>query len=342
VNGDDIGAALAAGPIRAQSAGPAPDGRADDGLPGHAARVDSPTERRNPRTLDIDTLPTLDVLRMVNAEDQLVPAAVAAVLPDLARVVDAAAAALRAGGRMHYFGAGTSGRLGVIDAAEIPPTYAFPRDRVVAHHAGGAEALLVAVEDVEDDPEAGARDASDVQPGDVVVGLAASGRTPYVVGALRCARSKGAMTVLVSANPDAALGAEVDVHVAVDTGPEAIAGSTRMKAATAQKLVLHTLSTGVMVRLGRTYSNLMISLVATNAKLRGRLVSILVEATGLDEDRCSAALADADGDVRVALVALLGGVPSRVARGALDDAGWVVRGALAALGNGHGFDGARH
>ena len=290
--------------------------------------VSSPTEQRNPRTLEIDTVSTLDVLQLINAEDALVPPAVAAVLPQLAVVVDRAVDALRGGHRVHYFGAGTSGRVGVQDAAELMPTFDLEPNRVVAHHAGGVGALVTALEDVEDDTSAGWADADDVDAGDVVVGLAASGRTPYVLSALSRSRAAGAFTVLVSANPDAPAGVDVDVHLGLDTGPEAIAGSTRMKAATAQKLVLHSLSTAVMVRLGRTYSNLMVGMVATNAKLRGRLVAILVEATGQASDRCSAALAEAQGDVKVALVSLLSDVPVASARTALDRNGGIVRAAL--------------
>ncbi len=290
--------------------------------------VSSPTEERNPRTLEIDTVSTLDVLQLINAEDALVPPAVAAVLPQLAVVVDRAVDALRGGHRVHYFGAGTSGRVGVQDAAELMPTFDLEPNRVVAHHAGGVGALVTALEDVEDDTSAGWADADDVDAGDVVVGLAASGRTPYVLSALSRSRAAGAFTVLVSANPDAPAGVDVDVHLGLDTGPEAVAGSTRMKAATAQKLVLHSLSTAVMVRLGRTYSNLMVGVVATNAKLRGRLVAILVEATGQASDRCSAALAEAQGDVKVALVSLLSDVPVASARTALDRNGGIVRAAL--------------
>jgi N-acetylmuramic acid 6-phosphate etherase len=290
--------------------------------------VSSPTEERNSRTLDIDTLPTLEVLQLINAEDELVPLAVATVLPQLAVVVDRAVDALRAGHRIHYFGAGSSGRVAVQDAAELMPTFALEPNRVVAHHAGGLEALVVALEDVEDDADAGWTDADEVEAGDVVVGLAASGRTPYVLSALTRSRAVGAFAVLVSANPDAAAGVDVDVHLGLDTGPEVIAGSTRMKAATAQKLVLHSLSTAVMVRLGRTYSNLMVGMVATNAKLRGRLVAILVEATGRAPDDCAEVLADAKGDVKVALVALLSDIPVASAKTALHRSGGIVRAAL--------------
>ncbi|MGH8970402.1 MAG: N-acetylmuramic acid 6-phosphate etherase [Actinomycetes bacterium] len=299
---------------------------------GHApAVVRAPTERRNPATLDIDRLDTLGVLECVNDADQDVPAAVRAALPELARVVDAAVEALRRGGQVHYVGAGTSGRLGMLDAAELPPTYAIEPGRFVAHNAGGLTALASAVEGVEDDEALGAADVRDVGADDVVVGLTASGRTPYVRGALRAARAAGARTALVSSNPDAPLVGDADVHVCLDTGPEVIAGSTRMKAGTAQKLVLHSLSTAVMIRLGRTYSNLMVSMAATNGKLRGRMLRILAEATGLDDERCARVLQEADGEVKTALVALLADVPVGAARGALADTGDVVRDALSCL-----------
>jgi N-acetylmuramic acid 6-phosphate etherase len=295
-------------------------------------RVGSPTEERNPGSVDLDLMPTLDVLRIINEADRSVPDAVAGVLDDVAAAVECAVLALRAGNRVHYFGAGTSGRLGVLDAAELPPTFNTPEDWFCPHLAGGPEAMWHAVEDAEDDETAGAEEAAAcVHAGDVVVGLAASGRTPYVLGALRTARARGAAAVLVAADPDAVAGAEVDVFIAVDTGPEVVTGSTRMKAATAQKLVLNAFSTAVMVRLGRVYSNLMIGLVATNAKLRGRMISILIEATGLAEQVCRAALAEAGGDLRTALVCLVSGAGVQDARAALARADDQVRGALALL-----------
>ena len=218
--------------------------------PPTAERVAAPTEERNPATADIDAVPTVEVLRLLNAEDARVPAAVAAVLPALAEVVDETVRRLRAGGRVHYFGAGTSGRVAVMDAAELIPTFGLPPGVVVAHIAGGIQALTIPVEGAEDSAEGGAADAAEVTAGDVVVGLTASGRAPYVAGALRAARAVGAYTALVSANPDAALAGEADVHLGPDTGPEAIAGSTRLKAATAQKLILNGLSTAAMIALG--------------------------------------------------------------------------------------------
>jgi N-acetylmuramic acid 6-phosphate etherase len=301
------------------------DGRA-------VVRVGSPTERRNPDSVDLDLMSTRDVVRVINEADRTVPTAVAAVLDEIASAVDLAVAVIRSGRRVHYFGAGTSGRLGVIDVAELPPTFNSPEDWFCAHLAGGTGAVFRPVEDAEDSDDGGEREAAEcVRAGDLVLGLAASGRTPYVLGALRAARAVGAGTVLVAADPGAAAAAEVDVFIGVDTGPEVVTGSTRMKAATAQKLVLNAFSTAVMVRLGRVYSNLMIDMVATNAKLRGRMISILEEATGYGEEACRRALADADGDLKVALAALVSGASVADARGALALSAGQVRAALAVL-----------
>ena len=292
---------------------------------GVVVRVESPTEGRNPRTADIDRVPTIDVLRMINDEDRTVPAAVAEVLPDLARAVDLGVEAIMSGGRVHYVGAGTSGRLATLDAAELVPTFNAPSDWFVAHHAGGPEALVRAVEEVEDHSGA-AQIRRHATAKDLVVGVTASGRTPFVIGALEEAQALGAHTVLVSNN--ASVPFTPDVLVALNTGPEAIAGSTRMKAGSAQKLVLTSFSTAVMVKLGRTYSNLMVSMRATNAKLRGRTIRILHEATGQSESACEQALADASGDLKVALVHLLSGAPAERAAAALADTKGHVRNAL--------------
>jgi N-acetylmuramic acid 6-phosphate etherase len=296
-----------------------------------ALRVYGPTEQRNPATVDLDLMTTQRMLQAINAEDRLVAPAVERALPELAEAVDLAVGVLRGGGNLHYFGAGTSGRIASMDAAELGPTFAFERGRVIAHHAGGAEALDTALEDVEDDADSGRAEAATVTDADCVIGLTASGRTPYVAGAVEQARAVGAATVLVSSNPDAEIAPDVDIHICVETGPEAVAGSTRMKAGTAQKLVLNSFSTAVMVRLGRTYSNLMTSMVAKNAKLGGRLVAILEEASGRDHDTCARALEETEGDVRVALVRLLTGVDVQAASAALDRADGVVRAALAHL-----------
>ncbi len=280
--------------------------------------VRAPTEDRHPGTHAIDSVSTLELLETLNTEDAHVAPAVRLVLPELAVTVDHAVARVRAGGVVHYFGAGTSGRLAVIDAAELLPTFNVPDGLFVAHHAGGVEALVKAVENVEDSSDLGAQEASAVGPLDVVVGITASGRTPYVAGALSVARARGALTVLITANPQAELAGVVNHLLAVDTGPEVITGSTRLKAGTAQKLVLNGFSTAVMVRLGHTWSNLMVDMVATNAKLRGRVIRILQEATGADEKAARHALELASGELKPALVSLLSGVEPDLARGALE------------------------
>ncbi|MER7861190.1 N-acetylmuramic acid 6-phosphate etherase [Amycolatopsis sp. WAC 04169] len=301
-------------------------------VPRQVVHVDSPTEQRNPRTTDIDLMSTMGILGAINAEDRRVPEAVAAVLPQVARAVDFAVEALRSGHRVHYFGAGTSGRLATLDAAELVPTFNVPSDWFIAHHAGGARALRQAVEDAEDNAKAGAAEvAESVAPGDFVLGLTASGRTPYVLGALAAASRLGARTALVSGNPAAVTPPGVDVLIAVDTGPEAIAGSTRMKAGTAQKIILTAFSTATMIKLGRTYSNLMVSMRATNAKLRGRTIRILREATGMSMADCSDALTEADGDLKVALVHLLSGEDVASAAKALTASDGHVRKALDSL-----------
>jgi len=291
-----------------------------------SVHVDSPTEGRNPATVDIDRLPTADVVRLVIAEDATVPAAVAAALPELTAAVDLLVAALRSGGRAHVVGAGTSGRLAALDADEIGPTYGLEPGRWTAH-----VAAYDGVVDGEDDTVAGAAVGTLAGPGDVLLGVTASGRTPYAIAALRTARDNGAATVLLSGNPDAAAGSEVDVHVAVRTGPEAVTGSTRLKAGTAQKLALNALSTATMVRCGRTWSNLMVGAVATNSKLRGRIAAALVAATGEDPDTCADAVENADGDGRVALLTLLCGVSAPVAGRALASTGGHVREAITLL-----------
>ena len=305
-----------------------------------SVRVTSPTELVNPRTTRIDEMPTLDVVRMLNTEDQLVPDAVAACLPQLAALVDDAVERVSAGGRVHYFGAGTSGRLALMDAAELLPTYgAVAADVVIAHHAGGGGAVERAAESAEDD--ASGTDTDDVTGADVVIGVAASGRTPYVGAALRTGRAAGAVTALVTSNPQAPLGDLADHLLAADTGPEAITGSTRLKAGTAQKLILNTFSTALMVRLGHTYSNLMIDMVATNAKLRGRSIEMLIQATGGSDQDCADAL-DRCGGLRTALVYLLAirgstgqtahrPVTPQLCRDVLDASGGQVRQALATL-----------
>jgi N-acetylmuramic acid 6-phosphate etherase len=293
--------------------------------------TDVPTEERNPVSMDLDSLPLADLLRLINSEDQTVPRAVAAVLPQIELAVLAGVRALRAGGRIHYFGAGTSGRAAFADAAELRPTFSLGPDQVVAHVAGGLEALWSAVESAEDDDVAGERDAADVTAADLVIGVAASGATPYVAGALRRARSVGATTALISSNPQAPLHVHADIPIAVETGPEVITGSTRMKAGSAAKLVLTTFSTAVMVRIGRTWSNLMVHAVPTNAKLRQRAVRTLVSATGVAPDLAQHAILQAEEELPVALVMLLSTVDASTARKALIEAEGIVATAVRRL-----------
>ncbi len=291
-----------------------------------SVHVDSPTEGRNPATTGIDRLPTAAVLRLLIAEDATVPDAVAATLPELTAAVDLLVTALRTGGRVHVLGAGTSGRLAALDADELGPTYGLEPGRWTAH-----VAAYDGIVDGEDDTVAGAAVGALAGAGDVLVAVSASGRTPYAIAALHTAKENGAATALLSCRPGAAAGSDVDVHIAVRTGPEAVTGSTRLKAGTAQKLVLNALSTATMVRCGRTWSNLMVSAVATNSKLRGRIAAALVAATGEDPDTCTLAVENADGDGRVALLTLLSGLSAPVARRALDSTGGHVREALAEL-----------
>lgn len=321
---EDVAGGSGSGPATAGAAGPArPDAAVLSGA--------LPTEARNPLSLDIDLWPTEAILELLHSEDRAAVASVQSAIPALASAVDLGVAALSQGGSIHYFGAGTSGRLAVLDAAELQPTYGVSDDLVVAHVAGGVAALVTARENVEDDERLGAVETAHLGPPDLVVGLTASGRTPYVGGALRGARAVGARTVLVTANPEAPLAEHADVLVVCDTGAEVVVGSTRMKAGTAQKLVLNSFSTAVMIRSGRTYSNLMDHMRTTNAKLRARAVTVLAMASGLDRHDCATVLADADGEVPTALVVLLAGVPTAVARQALADCGGVVRRTLRAL-----------
>lgn len=288
------------------------------------------TESRNPATAQIDALSTLEMVRLINAEDARVAGAVAAELPAVARAIDAIAGRMRGGGRLIYVGAGTSGRLGVLDASECPPTFNTPPGQVVGLIAGGTRALTHVAEGAEDDADAGARDvsAADVAGHDSVVGIAASGRTPYVVGALAEAKRRGALTVSLACAHPSPIAELADIAIAPLVGPEVIAGSTRLKSGTAQKLVLNMLSAGVMIRLGKTYGNLMVDVQATNAKLRARARRIVAEACGLAPDAAAALLAGCAGEVKTAIVASLAAIPPEEARRRLAAVGGVVRQAL--------------
>ena len=279
---------------------------------------------------DIDLRPTLDLVELINDEDSSVPGAVRAAAASLAAAIDGIVERLELGGRLVYVGAGSSGRLALVDALECGPTFGVPPEQVLALVAGGATALAVAQEAAEDDVEAGARDvvAAGVNRRDAVVLLSASGGTPYVAGAARAARETGALTIAVVCVEASELGRAVDHEIAVVVGPEVISGSTRMKAGTAQKLVLNTISTVAMVRLGKTYGNLMVDVVASNAKLRGRARRAVLIATGAADDEVDAALESAGGDAKVAIVSLLSGIDADGARLRLHASGGVVRRAL--------------
>jgi N-acetylmuramic acid 6-phosphate etherase len=288
------------------------------------------TESRREDLADIDLASTEELARLMNEDDRQVPVAVAASVPAVAAAIDAIVSRLAAGGRLVYVGAGTAGRLGVLDASEAVPTFGTRPGQVVGVLAGGPVALSEAVEDVEDDTAAGIRDLEQlgIGPLDAVVGISASGRTPYVLQAVVHARSVGALTVGISCNPDAKLSGFVEHPIEVVVGPELIAGSTRLKAGTAQKLVLNMISTISMVRLGKTFGNLMVDLRATNDKLRVRAARIVAQAANVTEDEAVDALRAADDDVKLAILMLLSGLGTAQARKRLETSGRNLRTAL--------------
>ncbi len=289
------------------------------------------TERRNPRTTAIDTGSSLDIVDLLNAEDATVPGAVRAARAEIAKTIDLAVEAFRAGGRLIYVGAGTSGRLGVLDASECPPTFGTPPEMVVGVMAGGHPALLRSREGVEDDVNAGASamDEQRVTTRDLVVGIAASGTTPYVGAALARAQTLGARTAFVTcADPPEVLRQTCDVVIVTRVGPEALTGSTRLKAGTATKLVLNTLTTGAMVRFGKAYGNLMVDLLALSDKLHDRGERIVMEVCGVDRVRARLAIAGAEGSVKVAIVMVKRGVSREDAVRLLERAGGLVRGVV--------------
>jgi N-acetylmuramic acid 6-phosphate etherase len=288
------------------------------------------SEGRNPRSMDIDLLPTIDVLREINAEDQGVPAAVEKVLPDIAAAVDVIVRAFRAGARLVYIGAGTSGRLGVLDASECPPTFSVPEGMVVGLIAGGVQALTQAIEGAEDDPEQGRQALVDIglTVDDVVVGIAVSGRTPYVIGALNYARQLGAKTVALSCNPGSAIAAIADIAISPVVGPEILTGSTRLKSGTAQKLVLNMLTTASMIRIGKSYQNLMVDLNASNRKLVVRAARIVMQATGCTADEARRVLDLTGNDVKLAILIQMTGLDVEAGRDALLNAGGFLRKAI--------------
>ena len=278
------------------------------------------TEQVNKRTKEIDRCDTAGILNMINDEDRIVPEAVGKEIPHIARAVDMIVDAILGGGRLFYFGAGTSGRLGVLDASECTPTFGVSHDLIQGHIAGGDTALRNAVEDSEDSEDLGRDEIArlGITAADVVTGIAASGRTPYVLGVVRQAAAVGAKTIGITTNPDSILQREVDVCIAPLTGPEALTGSTRMKSGTAQKMVLNMLSTCAMVKLGKVYGNLMVDLRASNHKLVDRAQRLIIHATGVDRDRAKALLEEAGGHVKLAILLEKSGLEAAKAKALLD------------------------
>jgi len=290
------------------------------------------TEAFRPELADIDRLPTLDIARLMNGEDATVPAAVARQLPSIAAAIDAVAERMARGGRLIYAGAGTAGRLGVLDASECPPTFNTDPEQVVGLIAGGPDAMVTSVEGAEDSAELARSDLDALRllAADTVVGVSASGRTPYAIAAVQHARALGALTIGLACNADSALAAAAEHGIEIVVGPELLTGSTRLKAGTAQKLVLNMLSTITMIRLGKTYGNLMVDVRASNEKLRARSRRIVALATGASDDEIERALAATDGEVKNAILTLLAGVDGPTAARLLEDSDGHLRGALAA------------
>ena len=289
------------------------------------------SEGRNRLTTDIDLMSSLEIVNAINAEDRGVADAVGKTLPQIAQAVDAIVGAFQVGGRLIYIGAGTSGRLGVLDASECPPTFGVSPSLVVGLITGGLDALVNASEGAEDRAEDGARDLVNIglTAQDLVVGIAVSGRTPYVIGALDYARAQGAVTVALTCNPDSPIAQKADISIAPVVGPEVITGSTRMKSGTAQKLVLNMLSTASMVRIGKTYGNLMVDMIASNGKLVARAARIVSQATGSTVEDAETALAAAGSNSKLAILMLLTGEDAETGRGKLTAAGGVLRRAIA-------------
>jgi len=290
------------------------------------------SESQNPATLDIDLLDSLGVVTRINDQDQQVADAIQAILPEIAEAVDVIVDAVKDGGRLVYIGAGTSGRMGVIDAVECVPTFSVSDDLVVALMAGGESAMFRAKEGIEDDPEAGAADlkAIDYSDKDILVGIAASGRTPYVIGAMQYANSIGSRCVALSCNPDAEIAKHAAISLLPIVGPEALSGSTRMKSGTAQKLVLNMLSTATMIRLGKSYHNLMVDLKATNEKLYARGTRMVMEITGAEQARAETVLKQANLKVKTAVYMVLADCTVDEANMRLEQADGFLRAALEA------------
>ncbi|MCY9803516.1 N-acetylmuramic acid 6-phosphate etherase [Vibrio scophthalmi] len=288
------------------------------------------TESRNQSSQNIDTLSTIEMLKVINNEDQKVALAVEKVLPEIAKVVDAVKAAFAVGGRLIYMGAGTSGRLGILDASECPPTYGTPAEQVVGLIAGGHKAILKAVENAEDSPQLAVDDLRNLNltEKDVVVGIAASGRTPYVLGGMEYARNVGAFVASLVCNPSCPMIDAADVAIVPVVGAEIVTGSSRMKAGTAQKLVLNMITTGAMIRSGKVFGNLMVDVEATNAKLIQRQANIVMEATGADEQEAELALSQCQRHCKTAILMILTGLDAAQAKTLLEQNNGFIRLAL--------------
>lgn len=274
------------------------------------------TESRNEASTHIDQLSTIEMLQVINNEDKKVPLAVEKTLPQIAELVDKVATAFQQGGRLIYSGAGTSGRLGILDASECPPTYGTPHEQVIGLIAGGHQAIFRAVENAEDKPELGEQDLKniDFNQKDILVGIAASGRTPYVLGAMKYARSLGATVASISCNPDSPVSQAADIAITPIVGAEVVTGSSRMKAGTAQKLILNMITTGAMIRIGKVFGNLMVDVEATNAKLIERQTKIVMEATECDRQSAESALQQCDRHCKTAILMILSGLNADDAR----------------------------
>jgi N-acetylmuramic acid 6-phosphate etherase len=280
------------------------------------------TEQRNQHSENIDTCSVREIIEIMNREDQKVPLAIEKSLPQISAGIEKIVEVMKKGGRLFYVGAGTSGRLGILDASECPPTFGVPSDLVNGIIAGGDAAIKTAIENAEDDEEAGRIDiAKVVTSNDAVVGITSSGRTPYVIGAIKEANRIGALTVGISCNPQSMLSGIVQCPIEVNVGPEIITGSTRLKAGSAQKMILNMISTTVMIQLGKVYRNLMVNVQATNEKLRRRVIRIIQEATGVDEQKAVHYAGKANGDARTAILMIIYGIRYEEAVQVLDEVG---------------------
>ena len=288
------------------------------------------TETRNPDTMTLDQMSALELVTVMNREDHKVPEAIASALPQIASIVEGVEQAFRKGGRLFYLGAGTSGRLGVLDASECPPTFGVDSGMVVGLIAGGDRALRFPIEGAEDDRSLGKQDLVDhnLVPSDVVIGIAASGRTPYVLGALDYAHSIGCKTAAVACNLHSAIGQAADIAIEVSVGPEVLTGSTRLKAGSAQKMILNMITTGAMVRTGKAYQNLMVDVVQSNEKLRTRAENIVMAATDVSCEQARRTIDEANGKVKLAITMILTGKDAASAQALLDQSGGSVHNAL--------------